>query len=209
MRSRHGQRCCLGALCLASPAITTHTHVHPPAARDLAPRHPSILDPTPQKSLTQSNPRSWNLRRRAGRWDRSVRALIRRAPRACSEAFWKRRWQTLAVAGVRCTMAQSSQPPGPTARISCCDILPPGDGGVRGAGRQRKPSAPSRQQASCCCCFGRATALGWRRRGKCGQHVASSAALHCTTRPLPHCSIHRCNSPFDPAWYVSGLSLAD
>lgn len=125
MRSRHGQRCCLGALCLASPAITTHTHVHPPAARDLAPRHPSILDPTPQKSLTQSNPRSWNLRRRAGRWDRSVRALIRRAPRACSEAFWKRRWQTLAVAGVRCTIAQSSQPPGPTARISCCDILPP------------------------------------------------------------------------------------
>ena len=188
----------------ASPAITTHTHthVHPPAARDLAPRHPRILHPTPQKSLTQSNPRSWNLRRRAGRWDPSVRALIRRAPRACSEAFWKRRWRTL-------HHRSKQPPPGPTARISCCEPLPPGVGGVRGAGRQRKPSAPSRQQASCCCCFGRATALGWRRRGKCGQHVASSAALHCTTRPLPHCSIHLCNSPFDPAWCVSGLSLAD
>ena len=81
---------------LPSPPMSTH--VHPPAARDLAPRHPSILDPTPQKSLTQSNPRSWNLRRRAGRWDRSVRALIRRVPRACSQAFWKRRWRSLAYA---------------------------------------------------------------------------------------------------------------
>lgn len=35
----------------------------------------------------------------------------------------------------------------------------------------------------------------WR---KTGQHVASSAALHGTTRSLPHCSFHRCHSPFDP-----------
>ena len=189
---------------LPSPPVSTH--VHPPAARDLAPRHPSIPDPTPQKRLTKSNPRSWNLRRRAGRWDRSVRALIRRVPRACSQAFWKRRWRSLAYAAPSLKAASLVALRQGSAAAT---FSPPGVGGVCGAGRQRKPSAPSRQQASCCCCFGRATALGWRRRGKCGQHVASSAALHCTTRPLPHCSIHRCNSPFDPAWYVSGLSLAD
>jgi hypothetical protein len=178
----------------------------PLPARDLAPRHrrPRILDPTPQKRLTQSNPRSWNLRRRAGRWDRCVRALIRRAPPACSEAFWKRRWQTLADAGAPLHHRSKQPPPGPTQGSAAASLSPPGDGGVCGAGRQRKPSAPSRQQASCCCCFGRATALGWRRRGKCGQHVASSAALHCTTRSLPHCSIHRCDSPFDRIWPVTG-----
>ena len=82
---------------------------------------PWILDPTPQKSLTQSNPRSWNLRRRAGRWDRNLRVLIRRPPWACSEAFWKRRWQTLAHAAPSLKAAASW----PYARISCCETLPP------------------------------------------------------------------------------------
>ena len=188
------------------------THIHPCQPLRLHaishPVIPWILDPTPQKSLTQSNPRSWNLRRRAGRWDRNLRVLIRRPPWACSEAFWKRRWQTLAHAAPS-LKAAVSWPYSKVQGSAAARLSPPGVGGVCGAGRKREPSAPSRQQASCCCCFGRATALGWRRRGKCGQHVASSAALHCTTRPLPHCSIHRCNSPFDPAWCVSGLSLAD
>jgi hypothetical protein len=139
--------------------------------------------------------------------------VIRQAPRACSEVQAGLLEEPPALGWVccRCSIAQNRRRssgcrlgwlslalPGPTAggaRISCLRVSPRSEW----RGMADEPSAPPRQQASCCLLFRACNGHGLATARKMGQHVASSAALHGTTRSLPHCHIHRCHSPFDPA----------
>jgi hypothetical protein len=176
----------------------------PLPARDLAPRHrrPRILDPTPQKRLTQSNPRSWNLRRRAGRWDRCVRALIRRAPPACSEAFWKRLWQTLAH---RCTIAQSSR----LLALRKDQLLrasPPQET-VESVAREGRGSPPRRHANKLLAAAVSGVQRPWAGDG--AENVGSMLhLLQPSTVPLDLCLTAQ-SIAATPLSTVSGLSLAD
>lgn len=121
---------------------------------------------------------------------RRVPALIRRAPRACRLAFWKR----CRLGGAPSLKAAA---PWPYSK----DQLPASAVEAPRSvwrGMADEPSAPSRQQASCCLLFRACNGRGRATARQRAQHVASSAALHGTTRLLPHCHIHRCHSPFDP-----------
>ena len=167
------------------PAITS-----PPVTCTRSSSHPE-----------KANPRSWNLRRRAGRWDRGVRAFIRRAPRACRQAFWKRCWQSwCALAGLAQSSRHLALQQGSAARG-------PQRHSVAREGR-RSPPRRHANKLLAACCFGRATAMGWRRRGKW------SSMLHLlqpSTVPLDLCltAVSIAATPLSTQKCVPGLSLAD
>jgi hypothetical protein len=188
------------------PCPNCHCHHPCPPSQLHAISHPvipRILDPTPQKSLTQSNPRSWNLRRRAGRWDRNLRALIRRPPWACSEAFWKRRWQTLAHAAPSLKAAVSW--PYSKVQGSAAARLP--QESVESVAREGRGS-PRRRHANKLLA---AAVSGVQRpwAGDGAENVGSMLhLLQPSTVPLDLCLTAQ-SIAATPLSTVSGLSLAD
>lgn len=125
-------------------------------------------------------------------------ALIRctdpAAAGACSEAFWKSNVvsQPPRRAKVHHRSKQSPVPPsswpyGKDQLFSCSAVAA---GGIQSL-------APPIPQASCCLLDWACSGHGRPTVRERGQHVASPAALHGTTRSLPHCCFHLSNSPFD------------
>ena len=165
---------------------------------------PWILDPTPQKSLTQSNPRSWNLRRRAGRWDRNLRVLIRRPPWACSEAFWKRRWQPLAYTApslkAAALLALALRQGSAAARLSPQET-------VESVAREGRGSPPRRHANKLLAAAVSGVQRPWAGDG--AENVGSMLhLLQPSTVPLDLCLTAQ-SIAATPLSTISGLSLAD